>query len=199
MDSQELSVECKEDDPWMHFSRKIGAKYVKGRLWERDKVVATVKNWIITFGIFTDYDNSVLYTRTTIRAPYVSKDGFQFKIYRKGISSRLCELLGMRNAFNELGKCLGMQPYIKVGPPKFERDFIIKSNNESKVRALFANSLIRQLIQSQPDIHLQLSRSELFFSSDTFIDSVARLKSLYELFKEILNHLSDIESGSVPD
>ena len=194
MDSLELSVQCKEKDPWRHFSREIGAEYVEGRLWERDKVVANVKNGIITFGIFTDYDNSVLYTQTTIRAPYVSADGFQFTIYRKGIFSRLCKPWWMRNAFNKLGRCLGIQEYIKVGYPKFECDFIIKSNNEFKVRALFVNSLIRQLIQSQPDIYLQLRGSELFFSSHTFIDSVAQLKSLYELFKETLNHLSDIES-----
>ena len=102
--------------------------------------------------------------------------------------------MGVQDAFNELGKYLGIQVYTKVGHPEFERDFIIKSNDEFKVGALFANSIIRKLIQSQPDIRLQLSRSELFFSSDTFINDIARLKSLYELFKEMLNSLSDIES-----
>ena len=102
----------------------------------------------------------------------------------------------MRDAFNKLGKYLEMQVYMKVGPPEFERDFIVKSNNEFKVRALFANSIICQLIQSQSDISLQLSRYKLLFSSNTLIDDVARLKSLCELFGGILSSLSDIESTS---
>lgn len=109
----------------------------------------------------------------------MSKDRFQFKIYRNGVFSKLCEFLGMQDAFNELGKYLGIQVYIKVGYPEFERDFIIKSNNEFIVRALFANSLIRQLIQSQSDISLQLSRYELLLCSNHVITDVARLKSLY--------------------
>ena len=178
------------------FSREIDAEYVKGGFWGSDKVVATIKNWTVTFEERTascgqDHD----YTYTVVRAPYVSKDGFQFKIYHRGVFSKLCEFIGMQDAFNELGKYFGFEVvYMKVGHPEFERNFIIKSNNEFKVRTLFANSLIRQLIQSQSGIHLQLDKYELFFSNNTVINDVARLKSLYELFKEILNSLSDIES-----
>ena len=31
------------------FSREIDAEYVKGGFWWRDKVVATIKNWTVTF------------------------------------------------------------------------------------------------------------------------------------------------------
>jgi len=198
MDFLKRFFKLKEDEVWGCLSREIDAEYVKGGFWGRDKVVATVKNWAITFEKHTVSDQYDSYTYTSVRAACASKDGFQFKIYRRGVFSKLCVFLGVQDAFNKpfnkLGKYLGMQVYMKVRPPEFERDFIVKSNNEFKVRALFANSIIRQLIQSQPDISLQLSRSELFFSSDTFIDDVARLKSLYDLFKKILNSLSDIES-----
>ena len=191
MDFLKRVFKCKEYDPWRQFSREIGAEYLG-----RDKVVATGKNWAITFENCTvscGQDDICTYTR--VSAPHVSKDGFQFKIYRKGVFSKLCEVLGMQDAFNELGKYFGFEiVYMKVGHPEFERNFIIKSNNEFKVRALFANSLIRQLIHSQSGIHLQLDKYELYFSSNTIINDVARLKPLYELFKEILNSLSDIES-----
>ena len=55
-----------------------------------------------------------------MRAPYVNPEGFRFTIYRKGI-------------FSELGKLLGMQD-IEVGDPEFDEAFIIKGNDEFKVR-----------------------------------------------------------------
>ena len=65
----------------------------------------------------------VAYTR--MRAPYVNPEGFRFTIYRKGV-------------FSDLGKLLGMQD-IEVGDPDFDEAFIIKGNDESKVRDLFAD------------------------------------------------------------
>ena len=55
-----------------------------------------------------------------MRAPYVNPEGFRFTIYRKGL-------------FSDLGKLLGMQD-IEVGDPEFDEAFIIKGNDESKVR-----------------------------------------------------------------
>ena len=91
MDFLKRFFKLKENKVWICLSREIGAEYVKG-----DKVVATVKNWAITFEERTasvgQLDNS--YTYTSVSAPYVSKDGFQFKVYRKGVFSKLCEFLG---------------------------------------------------------------------------------------------------------
>jgi hypothetical protein len=46
---------------------------------------------------------------------------------------------------------LGMQD-VEVGMPEFDRDFIIKGNDEGKLRQLFANPKIRELIAGQKDI-----------------------------------------------
>ena len=139
---------------------------------------------------------SISYTR--MRAPYVNKDGFRFRIYRRGWLS-------------ELGKYLGMQD-IEVGHPEFDRDFIIKGNDESKVRALFANTRIRQLIQAEPSIHLQVKDDDGWFGASFpegvdelrlelpgMITDVAHLRRLYELFAETLNHLCHIGSAYEDD
>ena len=79
------------------FSREIDAEYVKGGFWgfwRSDKVVATVKNCAITFEKLVIYGKNDNHTFTRVRAAYASKDGFQFKIYRKGVFSKLCEVLG---------------------------------------------------------------------------------------------------------
>jgi hypothetical protein len=79
-------------------------------------------------------------------APYVSPEGFRFSVNRKGF-------------FSDLGKLLGMQD-IEVGEPDFDEAFIIKANDEGKVCALFANPKIRQMIQDQPQILLEVRDSE---------------------------------------
>ena len=126
--------------------------------------------------------------------PYVNKDGFQFTIYRTGI-------------FSGLGKWLGMQD-VDVGYPEFDEAFVIKGNDEAKLRALFANPRIRQLIEIEPDIHLTVQGDEgwfgtqfpqgvdeLYFSVPRVIKDVEELKSLYCLFAEVLHHLCHIGSA----
>ena len=72
--------------------------------------------------VHTQYSH-VTYTR--MRAPYINPEGFRYTIYRKGL-------------FSDLGKLLGMQD-IEVGDPEFDEAFIIKANDEGRVRELFAD------------------------------------------------------------
>jgi hypothetical protein len=133
-----------------------------------------------------------------MRAPYVNKDGFRFTIYRKSI-------------FSGLGKALGMQD-VEVGYPEFDDAFIIKGNDEAKLRTLFANPRIRQLLEMQPSIHLTVKDDEgwfgthfpegvdeLYFSTLGTIKDVEQLKSLYYLFAETLNQLCHMGSAYEDD
>jgi hypothetical protein len=183
-----------KEEIWQQLCSEIGADFVQGGFWRGDKVQARVKEWVITLDTYTVSNGKTSTTYTRMRAPYVNRDGFRFTIYRKGL-------------FSELGKLLGMQD-IEIGDPEFDRDFIIKGDNEAQVLALFANPKIRQLIQAQPSICLQVkddegwfSKSfpegvdELYFQVIGIIKDVERLKSLYELFAETLDHLCRIGSA----
>jgi len=183
-----------QEEVWRQLCSEIGAEFVEGGFWRGNKVQARVKEWTVTLDTYTVSTGNTHITYTRMRAPYVNKDGFRFTIYRKGL-------------FSELGKRLGMQD-IEVGDPEFDRDYVIKGNDESKVLALFGNLRIRQLIQAQPSIELQVKDDEGWFSTSFpegvdelyfqvvgVIKDVERLKSLYELFAETLNHLCHIGSA----
>ena len=182
------------EEIWRQLCNEIGAQYVEGGLWKGNKVQAHCGQWTVTLDIYTQSDGKTTTVYTRLRAPYVNKDGFRFTIYRKSI-------------FSGLGKLLGMQD-VEVGYPEFDEVFIIKGNDETKLRALFANPKIRQLIEMQPEIHLTIRDDEgwfrthfpegvdeLYFSVLGVIKDVERLKSLYYLFAEILNHLCHIGSA----
>jgi len=183
-----------QDEVWKQLCAEIGAEFVESGFWKGNKVQARVGEWTVTLDTYTVSTGKSHVTYTRIRAPYVNKDGFRFTIYRRGL-------------FSDLGKLLGMQD-IEIGDPEFDRDFIIKGNDESRVLALFGNPRIRQLIQAQPSIHLQVKDDEgwfsvrfpegvdeLYFRVSGVIKDVERLKALYALFAETLNHLCHIGSA----
>ena len=183
-----------KDEVWRQLSQEIGAEFVEGGFWKGSKVQAHVGPWTITLDIVHRPTEDAHVTYTRMRAPYVNPEGFRFTIYRKGL-------------FSDLGKLLGMQD-IEVGDPEFDEAFIIKGNDESKVRDLFANPKIRQMIQAQPKIRLEVKDSEgwfgpkfpedvdeLHFQVVGVIKDVERLKALFDLFAAVLDQLCRIGSA----
>ncbi len=179
---------------WEQLSNEIEADIVNSGLWKGDKVVARVKEWTITLDTYTVSTGKTHITYTRMRAPYVNKDGFRFKIYRKGL-------------FSGLGKLFGMED-IEVGFPGFDEEFIIKGNNKQKLIELFSNSKIRELIELQPQISFEVKDDEgwfgkefpygvdeLYFQVTGVIKDVERLKTLYYLFAEVLGQLCMIGSA----
>ena len=179
-----------KDEVWRQLSEEIGAEFVEGGFWKGNKVQAHVGPWTVTLDINKDGDSQA----TRLRAPYVNPEGFRFTIYRKGF-------------FSDLGKLLGMQD-IEVGDPEFDEAFIIKGNDEDRVRVLFSDRKIRQMIQDQPQIRLEVKDSEgwfgpkfpddvdeLHFQVVGVIKDVQRLKALFDLFAAVLDQLCWIGSA----
>ena len=183
-----------KDEVWRQLSQEIGAEFVEGGFWNGSKVQAHVGPWTVTLDTYTESSGESHVTYTRMRAPYINPEGFRFTIYRK-------------NLFSDLGKFLGMQD-IEVGDPEFDEAFIIKGNDESKVRDLFANPKIRQMIQAQPKIRLRVKDSEgwfgpkfpenvdeLHFQVVGVIKDVERLKALFDLFAAVLDQMCRIGSA----
>ena len=178
------------DEIWQQFAAAVGGNMTEGGFWSGGKVEAAHGQWIVTLDTYTVSTGKSSITYTRMRAPYVNPDGFQFTIYRRGI-------------FSDIGKWLGMQD-VEVGEPQFDEDFIIKGNDEAKLRRLFADAKLRELISAQPTIHFCVKDDEnrfwggrnfppdvdeLYFQVTGVIKDVDRLKLLYGLFSETLDEL----------
>ncbi len=176
---------------WQELARQLEGAFVPGTGWRKhDAVIAKVDDWTIILETYKK--GKTLGTR--IRAPYVNRDSFYFRIFRK-------------KAFSGVQKRLGMQD-LEVGWPNFDDPFIIQSNDVRKVQMLFTPERIRQLISWQPAIFLENDpdegwmtdtwgegTSELTFSVPGVITQLEQLHDLYELFAEVLNHLCHIGSA----
>ena len=163
------------DDRWTKLASELGAEFIRGGFLRSSKVQAHIKEWIVTLDTHSvpSGDSSDTYTR--IRAPFENKDGLQFTVARKGLVSKLDKALGAKD--------------IETGDAEFDRDFYFRGKDESKIRALFANMRIRQLIEGQKSIRLGVKDSDLVFEAQGEIKDVERFKSLFELFREMLTQL----------
>ena len=170
-----LIARGKGEDAWKQLAAEIGGEYRKGSFLRSSKVQVHVRTWIVTLDSYSisSGDSSTTYTR--IRAPFQNTAGLQLRITRKSLTSKLDKALGAKE--------------IPIGDPDIDRDFVVKGNNYSKIQALFTNRRICQLIQAQRSITLIVKDNELNFETQGVIEDVVRLKSLFELFNELLTQL----------
>lgn len=183
-----------KEEVWRQLCAATGAEYVQGGFWKGDKVQATHGEWTITLDTFAVSNGKVVVHFTRLRAPYVNPDGFRFTVYRHGL-------------FTELGKLLGMQD-VAVGHAEFDRDFVIKGTDETRLRALFDSPKLRELIAAQPSVHFSVKDNDgpwgtefaadtdqLYFHVRGIIQDVDRLRRLFDLFGETLDQLCHIGSA----
>src|SRR5262245_57735320 len=183
---------------WQQLSTEIGADFTQGRLWKGDRVDATHGEWTVTLDTFVVSTGKTVVVFTRLRAPYVNPDGFRFTIYRRGV-------------FSDVAKWFGMQD-IEIGHPAFDRDFILKATDESKLKRLLAGPKLRQLIESQSNVKLTVKDDEgwfgpkfpegvdeLLFTVPGVIKDVERLAGLFDLFAEVLDELCRIGSAYEDD
>lgn len=180
-----------KNEIWKQLSNEINGEFTPSNFFKPSRVKANIDDWTIILDTHTVSTGKSSITYTRLRAPFTNNDGFKFKIYKEGI-------------FSEIGKFFGMQD-IEIGDEIFDKKFIIQSNNETKVKELFSNYKIKDLIQQQSKIllltknnegmfetHLPQGISELYFKIPGVIKDTDRLKGIFELFKEVLNEMTSI-------
>lgn len=178
-------------EQWRRLADAVGGAYLPGGFWRSDRVQARVGPWTLTLDTFAQGNGESSSTYTRLRAPYRSRDGFRFRAHHAGV-------------FTPIGKWLGMQD-IDVGDPVFDAAFVLKGRDEAKVRAVFADPKIRQLMLAKPRLRLEAQGDpawffktlppgvdQLYFQDCGVIKDVERLAVLFDLFAAVLHQLSRI-------
>jgi hypothetical protein len=186
------------DEIWRQLSHEMGGEFVEGSFTKSSRVKVQIKEWVVTLDTFTVSTGNSSTTYTRMRAPYVNPDQFRFTIYR-------------RSVFSNLGKLLGMQD-VSIGEAAFDEAFIIKANDEAKVRQLFQIAKLREMVASQPRIHLTVKDDEGWFGAEFpegvdelcfqvggVLKDIEQLKSLYLLFALTLSSLCHLGSAYEDD
>jgi len=176
---------------WKKLSTELGAHYTAGKWTKSDRIDVEHGPWTITLDTFTVHANNAHVPFTRLRAPFLNAEHLRLKIYRS-------------NIFAEVAKWFGLQD-IEVGSVQFDKDFVIKTNDEAKVRAFCGNASLRSKLSAQKSITLSVEDNEGWFGPkfppDTdevrvvvsgHLKDTARIKELFDLFAEALDQLCAI-------
>ena len=188
-----------KNEIWSQIAADMGEEFIEGGFLKGSPaLIYKHGEWQIRLDTYTKDSGNSNRTYTRVRAPFINKDELYFKIYREGF-------------FSDMGKFLGMQD-IKTGDPFFDEQFIIKSNNRKKLKLFLADPKMKELIQGQPKIHLEIRDDEGWFGADFpegvdelyfecvgVIEETERLKSLFDLFSVSLMRLVQIDSAYEDD
>ncbi|NEO85424.1 MAG: DUF3137 domain-containing protein [Spirulina sp. SIO3F2] len=183
---------------WSNVAKDIGGEFKDGGFWGKDGLRYSSGQWELLLDTYTISNGKTTTTYTRLRTPFINKDGLYFKIYRSGIFSRMGSFLGMQD--------------IQIGDHLFDQDFIIKGNNEEKIRLLFSDERLKSLIKQQPRISVVVKDDEGFFSKSYpngvdllqfqclgVIKDAQVIKDLFDLFSCILERLVQLDSAYEDD
>ena len=188
-----------KEEVWNLLAQQIGAEFKRGEGWTgRSRVDANVGQWVVTLDTFTVSTGKSTITFTRMRAPFVNRDGFRFTITRSGIFSPVARVLGFQD--------------VEVGDPDFDKAFVVKTNDQPRVRTLLADADLRAKLALQPSLTLSVLDDEGFFGAKFpegvdelkfhahgVIKDLVRLQNLFELFAATLHRLCHIGSAYEDD
>jgi hypothetical protein len=164
---------------WRRLEQEAGARFEKGDFWHRDKIEIEHDGWLILLDSYFSPANNSEYTRMRAKLP-VQAD-FRFLITREGILSEIAKFFGAQD--------------IEVGDPDFDRQFMIKGNNEKLIKEMLQNAKIKKLLLAQPEVHFALTpENELLFAVPVIIKDLHRLKQLFDLFAETLHFICETDT-----
>ena len=126
------------------------------------------------------FESGYEYTRLTSEIQKIND--FRFAIHHEGFIDKMGKLLGMED--------------ILTGYPEFDKKLIIKTNNAEKVKTIFADNSIREVLQTLADFTLHITHHRvdsedekeafLEFEIQRGITEPSELRKIYHTFYNIL-------------
>jgi hypothetical protein len=176
---------------WKKIATDIGGEYIDGGFWGKGVLMYKHNNWELYLDTYTQSTGKSSTTYTRLRVPFVTKNNIRFSIYREGF-------------FSKIGKFFGMQDII-TGDIEFDKKFIIKGNDEFKIKHLLGDQSLKRLFYSIKSVNASVKDNEgwftkkypenvdlLYFNTIGIIKDKDTLKNLFELFGTLLDRMVDI-------
>ncbi len=176
------------DETWAEFCGRVDAALAEYLRAGRARV--RYRGWCVTLDTNVVPAGAAASVVTRMRAPFVGRGRFRFKLQRRDLLDALARRLRIHSS--------------ETGQSDFDREFVIRSEDDEGVRRLFDSHDIRRLIQSQPSINLEarggdgpLGASlpegvdELVLRAPGFVTDAERLRRLFALFALTLDRLCE--------
>ncbi len=142
----------------------------------------------LTVYMFTRSSGSGKNRRTTTYTAFTldvtNPEGFEFNIYEQGLFSTLLTKFGMQD--------------IRIGDEAFDKEFIIKSNNESMVRAMLTPAILSRFMefaQKYTAFGIQLKSQQFYYEAPRAISNektAQQFEEKIEFFCDIADQIEEL-------
>jgi hypothetical protein len=149
---------------WRKLSAQLGGAYTPKTWLRSDRIDVQHEHWVVTLDTYTVHANNTHVPYTRLRAPFRDREGFRCKVSRKWLKLQ----------------------DVATGDEPFDRAFVIKTNDERKVRAFLDHAELRRLLTAQKAITLSVEDHEGWFGPKFPADCD-------ELRLVVGGHLKDLE------
>ncbi|HEY0169879.1 MAG TPA: hypothetical protein VGB98_02415 [Pyrinomonadaceae bacterium] len=176
------------DETWAEFCGRVDAALAEYLRAGRARV--RYRHWCVMLDTNVVPAGAAAAVVTRMRAPFVGRGRFRFKLQRRDLLDALARRLRLHSS--------------ETGQSDFDREFVIRSGDDEGVRRLFDSPDIRRLIQSQPSINLEARGDdgpfgeslpegvdELVLRAPGFVTDAERLRRLFALFALTLDRLCE--------
>jgi hypothetical protein len=183
-----------ENELWKRLSDELGGELTDEKGTRHDKVIAKVGPWAVTLDVHSEagYRSEHMYTR--LRGPFVNPDGLRFAVSHQTVFSNIKRLMGMQD--------------IVVDHEPFDKMFRVQGSDPEKIKTLFDDGFLRELVKAEPDIHMQVRDAgnwfedyypneidELVLEVEGEVVDLTRLKRLFSMFARMMNDLCRLGSA----
>lgn len=179
------------------FSIEMQGNFIQRTYWESDKVELKYNSRPIELDNYTEYRTSgnqnFQQNYTRVITPIFNTNNFKFQIYPETILSFISKIFGAQD--------------IIIGDKEFDNTFILKTNDEFKLKAFLSNKNIRKYIHCIKGANLRISDQkgiwgvnlpETEFELSLFVEGliveVETLKLIHILFVEMIDQLEQIKA-----
>ncbi|MFT5873684.1 MAG: hypothetical protein ACI8WT_002631 [Clostridium sp.] len=177
------------EDIWKMLSEDIGAKFIgKDSSSKKYEVIKKFHDWSIVLDTCDSNNrNERVYTR--VYCAFLNEHGFKLKVFGEYFNNYFPNFFGMQD--------------IKVNYDDLSDKFVIRSNSDMAIKIFMENSTIRELINMQPDMLLEIVSEEgcevmsnvnstLSVKIPGIIKNNEILKNIFELVGESLLEIEKI-------
>lgn len=139
-----------------------------------------------TYSYYTNREETSEYIRGVVE--FVSRDQFMLLLTRQGLVENISKIFGAQD--------------IQIGDRRFDKDFMIKSNDEMKTRFILSNDSIAGILLKNQTVRLEITNGEglfgekpkegnymLYYILEREIEEIGQLNELSFLFKTLLDEL----------
>ncbi|MBC7846520.1 MAG: hypothetical protein H7Y10_08520 [Flavobacterium sp.] len=184
-----------EPNVFQRLANETNGEYIPPKYDESAKTEVMYGEWKITCDYFIHYatvggNNQKTYSRVIFA--YNATDDFRFEIYNNGFIRLIEKIFGAQD--------------IEIGRSNFDKKYIIKSNNQFKIKSFLQNEMIRKGIESLEEVNILISDQkgiweeklpgkefELSYFSSSTIKNTDEFKTLLTLFKQMIDELNSLK------